>query len=341
MNRPPTPLRIDVHSHIYPQPYLSLLETRDEIPRVIHRNGLREFAIFPEEVGEAGVGGRPMGEEYWSLDAKIDFMDRTGIDCSVVSLGNPWLDPFPNPDGDAMAGEINEILGKFEALTRGRVAGMGVLPTSSVGAAKGALKAIADHPGLHGIASGPKIAGLFLDDPGLDPFWDELARLDLPLFIHPVNGVALESLRGYRHTLPVGLGFPFETTIAVTRLIFGGVLERHPGLRLLVAHGGGSIPYLIGRLDAAWRSDAQVKSRLPCPPSTYARKLYLDGLVYHSPSLRAAISLAGQQKVMFGTDHPFSVSDPEGNLRMVAEELGSGEAYRAVSGENSRAFFNL
>ena len=90
---------IDVHSHIYPVPYLELLETRQEIPRVVNRDGKREFLIFPEE-SHPDVGGREMGAEFTDLESKLAFMDRFGIDRSIVSLGNPWLDPFPDRAGD-------------------------------------------------------------------------------------------------------------------------------------------------------------------------------------------------------------------------------------------------
>lgn len=133
----------------------------------------------------------------------------------------------------------NLELGKLETNSHGRVVAMGVLPCSSPEAAATGVSFVAESDGLYGIVSGPTIAGLLLDDPQLDIVWERLVLLDLPVFFHPENGVALELLQGHRHTLPVGVGFPLETTIALSRLVFGGVLERYPDLRILVAHGGG------------------------------------------------------------------------------------------------------
>jgi aminocarboxymuconate-semialdehyde decarboxylase len=332
---------IDVHCHLYPMEYIKLLEQRNFIPRVINKNGSREFLIFPEEDGLNGVGGRPMGSEYYDLDQKIKFMDKTDIQTSVVSLGNPWLDPFPDSTGDQAALIINQKMSEYEKATQGRITAMGVLPTSHVTKAIETLHQIASTKGLHGVVSGPRITGLVFDDPQLDPFWSELNQLGLPLFVHPENGVALELLEGYRHTLPVGIGFPVETTIALTRLIFGGILQKYPSLRILVAHGGGCLPYLAGRLDASWNSDAEVKSKLKESPSQYIQKLYLDALVYAGPALQAAYRLVGAQHLLFGTDQPFSVSDPDKNIKMLQTELQNKKDLDSVMHNNAVAFFDL
>jgi aminocarboxymuconate-semialdehyde decarboxylase len=332
---------IDVHCHLYPMEYIQLLEKRKVIPRIINKSGLREFLIFPEEDGPDGVGGRPMGAEYYDLDQKIEFMDQTGIRASVVSLGNPWLDPFPDPSGDEAAKIINQKMSEYEAATKGRIIAMGVLPTSNVENATQTLHEIANNKGLHGIVTGPRIAGLQFDDPRLDPFWSELNQLGLPLFVHPENGVALENLEGYRHTLPVGIGFPVETTIALARLIFGGILQKYPSLRILAAHGGGVLPYLAGRLDASWNSDADVKNRLIQPPSQFIQKLYLDALVYAAPALQAAYRLVGAEHLMFGTDQPFSVSDPEKNIQMLQAEIPEKTEFEAIMQNNAAAFFSV
>ena len=332
---------IDVHCHLYPLEYLHLLEKRQTIPRVINRNGVREFLIFPEEDGVNGVGGRPMGQEYFDLELKLKSMDTLGIHISVVSLGNPWLDPFPDREGDEAAEEINEVISRYEAQTGGRICALGVLPSSSVENAIKGLKQIASTPGLHGVVSMPAIARLAFDDARLEPFWAELERLGLPLFVHPENGIGLDALEGYRHTLPVGIGFPMETTVGLTRLIFGGVLEKHPHLKIMAAHGGGTLPYLAGRLDAAWKSDEEVHDRISQAPSEQMKKLYLEALVYAAPALQAARLLVGADHMLFGTDQPFSVSDPQKNLQLLKTALPTTDELDAVMHTNAEGLFKL
>jgi len=321
--------------------YIRLLEKRQTIPRVINRHGEREFLIFPEEDGANGVGGRPMGREYFDLELKLKSMDALGIHTSVVSLGNPWLDPFPDSEGDEAAEAINEVMSRYEAQTGGRICALGVLPSSNVENAIKVLKQIAATPGLHGVVSMPAIAGLAFDDARLEPFWAELERLGLPLFVHPENGIGLDALEGYRHTLPVGIGFPLETTVGLTRLIFGGELVKHPNLKIMAAHGGGTLPYLAGRLDAAWMSDQDVQDRIHQAPSEQMKKLYLDALVYAAPALQAERLLIGAEHMLFGTDQPFSVSDPQKNLALLRAELPAEGELDGVMHSNAEGLFKL
>lgn len=332
---------IDVHCHLYPLEYIRLLEKRQSIPRVINRHGEREFLIFPEEDGANGVGGRPMSREYFDLEMKLRSMDALGIHTSLVSLGNPWLDPFPDSEGDEAAEAINEVMSRYEVETSGRITALGVLPSSSVEKAMQTLKKIAATAGLHGVVSMPAIAGLAFDDMRLEPFWAELEQLGLALFVHPENGIGLDALEGYRHTLPVGIGFPMETTVGLARLIFGGVLERHPKLKIMAAHGGGTLPYLAGRLDAAWKSDEEVQKKIKQPPSEQMKRLYLDALVYAAPALQAARRLVGLDQLLFGTDQPFSVSDPLKNMHLLNEELPATDDLDAVLHANAEKLFNL
>ncbi|MDX1599891.1 MAG: amidohydrolase family protein [Anaerolineales bacterium] len=331
---------IDVHSHLYPRFYLELLEGRSEVPRVVRRNGELEFQIFQEEVGE-NAGGRTLSADFWDLQLKLDFMDAHGIDRSLVSLGNPWLGPFPGDDGDRVARRLNEEFSRYEAETDGRVVGIGVLPAGSVEAACREIEWIDSSPGLYGAVSGPRLAGLQLDDPGLEPVWKDLAERELPLFIHPEIGIEGDALKGYRHALPIGIGFPAETTIALTRLVFGGVLKRWPNLQLLVAHGGGCIPYLAGRLDAVWKSDSSLRENLPDPPSRYFRRLFLDALVYHPPAMRAAHSMIGSGRLLFGSDHPFSIADAGQNMSTIKQEFRENGDGEMILADSAKRFFGL
>ncbi len=312
---------IDVHSHIYPEIYINHLESRNEVPCVINRDGQRLFSIFQSESIDGKITGRPMPPSFWDLEAKLAYMDTNQIDCSVVSLGNPWVNPMADSEGDALVRAVNTEMAGYQDQTGGRIVAIGALASSSVDAAIRELLFIANMKSLVGIGVGPKICNLHFDDPLLDPFWAMLELQDLPLYIHPENGVAINELQGYGHALPIGVAFPMETTVSVSRLVFGGVLERYPGLRIIVAHGGGVIPFLTGRLDVVWRTDIGIHERLPKPPSNYLKSMFYDGLVYSGLALQAVCRLAGIDHVMFGTDHPFSVADPQVNYDAISDEF--------------------
>ena len=331
---------IDAHSHIYPRLYIDLLRGRDQFPRVAEHEGREYFVIFEEEEAAGPGGGRPFDRTYWDLHEKLRFMDANGIARTVVSLGNPWLDPFAGSDSPDLARAVNQELAGFEQRTAGRILGMGVLPANEVVAAVQVASEVAETPGLYGLVTGRRICGLTLDHEGLEPFWTALAELGVPLLVHPHYAAATDQLKGFGHALPVAVGFPFETTIALARLVLAGILHRHPGLKVVASHAGGALPFLAGRLDAGWRSDPSIHRRLPVPPSQDLAKLYLDSVAYHERSLRAAADLVGVDRMVYGSDHPFSIADPAANTAALTAAFDEGDAQR-VANETARRLFNI
>lgn len=333
------PELIDAHTHIYPRSYIERLKARTSIPRVTEHEGREYFVIFAHEEEAGPGGGRAFDAEYTSIELKLEHMDRNRIDRSVVSVGNPWLDPLDGDDSPQIARELNAELAGYEAQTGGRIVGMGVLPSNRVADAVEVAREIATTDGLYGVIIGSRVCGRSLDDEELEPLWQALAEIGLTLFLHPHYSAAADQLRGFGHALPVSVGFPFETTIALARFIFAGVLHRHPGLRMLVAHGGAAIPTLAGRMDAAWRSDPSTHARLPTPPSESIARLYLDLVLYQERTMRLAEDTAGIGKLSYGTDNPFSVSDPVVNG--AALESAFDTAKREAIAEGTRRLFRL
>lgn len=330
-------LVVDVHSHIYPTAYLDLLASRTAIPRIEERSGTRYFVIFPEE---EVTGGRPIGRPMWSVEEKLAFMDAAGIDRTVVSLGNPWLDPLPGSESIAWARLINAELAGLERSTGGRVHALGILPNAHPADAAAVAREVAATRGLYGLVSGCRICGRRLDDPALEPVWTALAETGLPIFFHPHNAPAIEELDGFGTALPLGIGFPAETTIAIARLVMAGVLLRHPGLRVMAAHSGGMLPFLAARLDVTWRGDPIAQARLPVAPSGELAKLWLDTVSYHPRAMHAAADLVGSGRLVFGTDHPFFKERPRDLLAGVAAAFG-GRELALAAGENARSLFRL
>ena len=297
---------VNVHSHMYPGRYVALLRARGTVPRIVTRDGQNRMLILPGEDADSSTSaGRPIGSEYWDRARKVAFMDRHGIAVSVVSPANPWLDFLPGAEAGPVATEINQDIETLCAGSGGRLYGLGLLPTQEPVAAAAELSRIDRLPHLRGAIIGTTGAGRGLDDPALDAVWAAAEGCGLMIFVHPHYGLGNEALGGYGHAMPLALGFPFETTAAVARLILCGVFDRFPGLRLMVAHAGGVLPYLAARLDACVVGDAHSPVRLRHPPSSYLRRMYFDAIGYQTPVLALLISLVGAERIMFGTDHPF------------------------------------
>ena len=297
---------IDVHSHVYPNRYVALLRARNAVPRIVTRDGQDRMLILPNEDADSSTSaGRPIGSEYWDAGRKIAFMNHHGITVSVVSPANPWLDFLPNAEAAPIATDVNEDIEAFCAAGSGRLYGMGLLPMRDPAAAAMELGRIARLPHLRGAVIGTTGAGQGLDDPALDPVWAAAERDGLMIFAHPHYGLGNEALAGYGHAMPLALGFPFETTAAVARLILGGALDRFPDLRLMAAHAGGVLPYLAARLDACVAGDRHSPVRLRHEPSAYLGRMFFDAIGYQAPTLALLMALVGKDRIMFGTDHPF------------------------------------
>jgi len=329
---------VDVHSHLYPRRYIDLLRARTDVPLITGDPGQERFVIFDHE--KAGNTGRPIGSTYWDVPEKLAFMDRHGIDQSVISIGNPWLDPIEPDQALDVARQLHFDLASLEDETGGRLCALGVLPPGDVSDAVAVAAEVARNPGLHGLVTGTRPCGRALDDNELDPLWEVLDAEGVPVFLHPHYGAGMADLGGSGHALPVGIAFPLETTIALARLVFSGVLRRFPNVKLMAAHGGGTVPYLAGRLDAAWRSDASMHGRLPVAPSTDLSRIAGDAVLYHPRAMRAAADLFGTSMLMFGTDHPFSVADPVTNLA-AARAAFAGDELTNVMSRAAQSFFAL
>ena len=247
---------IDVHTHCYLPRYMEMLRSRTDVPYVCPGKSDADderYVILPGEDAEDTTAiGRPIGEEYFDVGQKIRYMDRHGIDVSVLSLANPWLDFLPAEDAVAMAKLLNDDLQEISEGSNGRIYGFGVLPTQDPEASCKEIERLAseDCSKVKGVILGTSGAGNGLDDPALEQVYSALAENDMPVFLHPHYGVGNEHFEGTGHSLFLALGFPFETTVATSRLILSGAFDRHPKLRLLLAHSGGTLPFLAGRLDS-------------------------------------------------------------------------------------------
>jgi predicted TIM-barrel fold metal-dependent hydrolase len=316
---------IDLHSHLYLPRYMDLLRRRTDAPRVIERGGKEYLAVLPGKDDQRDAG-RLIDDSYWSPDAKIAFMDRSGIDISVISPPNPWLYFLPAGQATEMARLLNQDLEEIARASGGRLFALGILPTTADATACVAeLERIAALPHLRGLILSTHGLGNGLDDPALEPVWAALTAHDLTVFVHPHGGIGQEHYAAYGYVLYLALGFTFETTIEAAKMALAGVLQRHAGLKLLLAHGGGTIPFLAGRIDACLTNDEvlDAEQRARAPQAALRGTIY-DAVTYSAQALRLVVDFAGRDKVVFGTDHPFSIAEPATVLATI-DELAATE----------------
>lgn len=314
---------VDIHTHVYVPSYLDLLRHRTEVPRILppldpeDKNSLERLVILPgEDKDVTTANGRPVTSGFSDVNEKLAFMDQHGIDISVISLANPWLDFLPDAQATYdSARQINLEIQQMCDHAPKRLYAFGVLPLSNVQASIQEVQAIASSSSLtsmRGVIMGTHgCAGRGLDDPALIPLFQAIADNNLLIFLHPHYGIPINtgtsSTTGTEkgHALQLALGFPMETTIAVTRLLLSGIFDKLPHLKLMLAHAGGTLPFLAGRIDSCVAHDLTIAHSLQHPPSWYLKKLYYDAVIYHDSGVLATVDFAEPSHIMFGTDHPF------------------------------------
>ncbi|TKA29150.1 hypothetical protein B0A50_03660 [Salinomyces thailandicus] len=340
---------VDVHTHMYPPAYMKLMRSRDKIPYV------RSFpddpaagdrlVILPAEDTASTTRGRPIGREYFDVNEKIAFMSKHGIDVSVISLANPWLDWLPSDTAAETARLVNDDVESMCAQHEGRLYAFGTLPLSAPAeqiVQEVSRLATLDHH--RGVVMGTSGLGSGLDDPALDPMYAAIDRTGQLIFLHPHYGLPTsvygERASDYGHVLPLALGFPLETTIAVTRMLLSGVWDRFPRLQVLLAHSGGTLPFLAGRIESCIAHDAHLKKEGKLGNrrdvwDVLKNNIYLDAVIYGEAGLKAAVDTSGAERLMFGTDHPFFPPLDEGEDEWLSVKLNS-QAVRSTFGNNTK-----
>jgi aminocarboxymuconate-semialdehyde decarboxylase len=275
---------------------------------------------------------------HFDYDIRIRAMDEAGIDISVVSLTCPnvyWGGPEVS---SAAARESNERMAEAQTAFPDRIRWFTSLPWEYPELAIAELARSCDD-GAVGVMVIANIAGRSLTEPAFEPIWAEIDRRALPVLIHPGEPPGTDLMDMGRYDLSWSVGFMFDTTLAVTRLIFDGFLDRFPNLKLIVAHGGGALPYLVGRFEKGDEVELPERRRMRPPPTDYLRRIWYDCITYDPGALRYLISVVGPERVLFGTDWPHQVHDVAGSLANTGA-LPADER-DAIRGTNAMGLFGL
>lgn len=325
---------VDIHTHIYPASFVTLLRSRTTVPYIYDppSGAAPRLIILPsddEPDRPKGLRGRPLDPSYSSWDLKRSFMQLHDINISVVSLANPWLDFLEEPaEAVAWAKRVNDDLestcsesnARDHAGQTLRLFAFAVLPLKAhASAIADEIQRIKGLKHFKGVIMGTTGLGTGLDDPDLEPVWAALQKNGMLVFLHPHYGLDVKDFGGKDvvarsgHVLPLAIGFPIETTIAVARMFLAGVFDRHEGLQMLLAHSGGTLPFLAGRIESCVNHEREFKQN-GGPTQGPVRSIwdilktniYLDAVIYGEVGLKAAIDATkSTDRVLFGTDHPF------------------------------------
>ena len=295
-----SPRAIDLHSHIVTAEVLALLERAGPHfdTRIIERDGQRFFLI-------ADTATRPINARVLGLEdgaARLADMDAEGIERAALTCVPFVMYPGAEPERALHVAQThNDSVAALAARQHERFVGMASVPLQAPDLAVRELER-AHQLGLVGVMIPPSIRGQALDEPVFEVFWEAAEALNQLVFIHPFDAAPTGLLA--RYNLGNLVGNLTDTGLAAAAIMCGGVLERHPRLRVLLAHAGGTLPAMLGRLDDGFTRFAETRSRIPRRPSSYLSQLWLDSIAFNTGFLRALIALLGGDRFVVGSDYP-------------------------------------
>lgn len=327
------PASVDIHAHFVPEAYLRLVDSEGGPYGLGLRRDGGALSIL---AGRVPFG--PITPGYYDLGVRLREMDAQGVEVHALSLMPPMVYWADGPLAVRLARLVNDAMAAAARAHPDRFVGLATLPLQDPEASVAELERAVGEIGCRGVYLGTNVRGRDLDDPAFLPVFARIEALGVPVFLHPITVVGGERLAPYYlHNL---LGNPFDTAIAAARLVFGGVLDRFPSLRVCLAHAGGALPYIVGRLDHGYRVRPECR-HLPRPPSAYLSRFFFDTISHSPQALAHLVRVAGADHVLLGSDYCFDMGyeDPVGVVDALAEM--SREDRRRVVGGNAAALLAL
>ena len=290
---------IDSHFHWWPRSIFDKLCKRQDFPKArVNKSGGYDYM-------RRSASGQHLNSwaEWFDLDKQFEYMDTLGHQVDVVCSIGPFSVAFsdmPLAEGRDYALMWNEEMAGAQKKYPGRLWASAAVPLQDTRAAIDVLDDAVGRLGLMGVnLPGSVGADARIDGERLEPFYAHVEKLGLPMFLHPTDVIFQDMLDGYDGALHLSLGRVIEVSVAAMRLILSGMMERHPKLKIVMSHTGGSLPYQAGRMDKNSKA-----AKLPNPVTTYMKRMYTDTVSPHSAGIKFAIDYYGIDHVMYGTDYP-------------------------------------
>lgn len=298
---------IDIHTHIVPEHFPAYAGKGRDVPWPV----MAEAHACHRHVMISGKVYRTVPDGSWDVDKRLATMAEQRVEQQVLSpmpeLLSYWLEP---EDGAALCRYLNEQIAHMVQREPTRFTGLGAVPLQDMDRALAELDFVVRDLKLAGVEIGTNINGIPLGDARLEPFFAAAEALGAAIFVHPLRPVGMDRLVGPANLEQI-VAFPGETALSLASLVTGGLLHRHPKLRIAVSHGGGAWASVLPRLQHGWNILPAVRERTPLSPMDAARRLYYDSLVYDRLTLQHLIARFGVTQICTGSDYPFVVAEPD------------------------------
>ncbi len=324
---------VDVHTHMLDRAWLRLLK-QSAAPR---------YDVGPitddlEGIYHDGALFMTPMPGHFDYDLRVRDMDAAGVDLAIVSLTCPNVYWGGEEVSLEAARIMNDSMADGQSRHPNRIRWLASLPWEYPDSAVAELTRACDR-GAIGVMVLANVAGRHLTEDAFQPIWKAIDARALPVLLHPTEPPGTPAMDMRAYSLASTVGFMFDTTLAITRMVFDGFLDRYADLKIIAAHAGATVPYLAGRMDRSWEMTVPGKAAISAPPSDYLRRIYYDTVTYQQEALELCIAVGGADKVMYGSDYPHDIGDMKGCLERV--DALPAEMRKRVRGANAQRIFWL
>lgn len=326
---------LDTHCHFFPQAFLDAARKPNSFRASLERRADgREHLVCP------GNFDHPLTPDFYAAEQMLADMDSTDMQMAAISAAPPTLSYWAEAGvARELAAAMNESIAQRVKEHPDRFVGLATVPLQDIDASVREAKRAIGVLGLHGFQIGSNVGGKNLNHPDYWPFFETVAALNVPLFVHPYIPAGEERMQDYYlHNL---IGMVAETGLAIASVIYGGILEKWPNLKIIFAHAGGVFPYIVGRMDHGYKVRTEECTKaIPHPPSHYMKQVYFDCMSFNDRALRYLVDMVGADHVLLGSDYPFDMGPIGGPAAEVQANpyLSDGEKVQICGGTAAKLF---
>src|SRR5687767_13876399 len=323
---------VDFHNHYYPPEYVAALQTSVSSVRVTYDDEANPCVHYPGDYNILVPGHR-------DIDYRQQILDDHGVDMQVLTFTTPGVHVESAELAVTMARQINDAFARVVGERKKRFTALATLPLNDPAAAVVELERAMKDLGLPGAMVFSNVNHVALADERFAPLWKKADDLGAVIYIHPTDPAGVEAMMDY-WLMPL-VGFLMDTTLAASKLVFSGVVERHPRIRWVLTHMGGAIPYLAERLDRGYRAFSDCRQHIDRPPTEYLKHFYYDTVNFNPAAIRLALDFAGPDRILAGSDYPHQI----GSIPLMIETIRgldvSDDVKRKIFGGNAAALLGL
>jgi len=323
---------VDFHNHYYPPEYVETLKNSTSAVKVTYDESGNPCVHYPGDYNILVPGHR-------DIEYRRGVLEQHGVTTQVLSFTTPGVHVEPPAAAVAMARQINDAFARVVRKSHGRFTALATLPLNDPKASVVELERAMKELGLPGAMVFSNVNHVALADERFAPLWKKADELRAVIYIHPTDPAGVEAMLDY-WLMPL-VGFLMDTTLAAAKLVFTGVVERHPNIRWVLTHMGGATPYLAERWDRGYRAFAECRRNISKPPTEYLKHFYYDTVNFNPDAVRFAIAFAGADHILAGSDYPHQIGSIPLMLETIQKLDVDESVKRKILGENAAALLGL